>query len=241
VGLSVDEALTYARLFVLQGGRAFFPCDWGRFMAYLPTDSAVLFPRPASGAIQQRQQEVRTGREETLAAMPAFTKRLDGPGVSRVLSEVASRSVLILGRFTTERKPVLDLIRRELSSKSRDYVPIVFDFDRPKELTMIETVFRIAAVSRFVIADLSDPKWVLAELQKIMMSLPILPVVPIIEARQKEDDVIDHIATYRSAHPVVRYRDDAHLRAILDDEILAAAETLYTELRPRARTSKAAS
>jgi hypothetical protein len=157
-----------------------------------------------------------------------------------VLSEVASRSVLILGRFTTERKPVLDLIRRELSAKSRDYVPIVFDFDRPKELTMIETVFRIAAVSRFVIADLSDPKWVLAELQKIMMSLPILPVVPIIEARQKEDEVIEHIATYRSAHPVVRYRDETHLRSILDDEILAAAETLYTALRPRARTSAGA-
>jgi hypothetical protein len=154
--------------------------------------------------------------------------------VSRVLSEVASRSVLILGRFSTARKPVLDLIRRELSAKSRDYVPIVFDFDRPKELTMIEAVFRLAAVSRFVIADLSDPKWVLAELQKILMSLPILPVVPIIEAGQKEELVIEHIGTYRSAHAVVRYRDGAHLRSILESEILAAAERLYAELRPRA-------
>jgi hypothetical protein len=232
VGLSVDEALTYARVFVLQQGRYYHPCDWGRFMAYLPSDSAVLFRRPPRGAISQRQQEVRSGREETLAAVPEITRRLDGPGVNRVLSEVASCSVLILGRFSADRKPVLDLIRRELSTGTRDYVPIVFDFDRPKELTMIEAVFRIAAVSRFVIADLSDPKWVLAELQKILTSLPLLPVVPIIQAQQQEDLVIEHVATYRSAHPVVRYRDGAHLRTILDREVLAAAEALYAELRP---------
>jgi hypothetical protein len=233
VGLSVDEALTYARLFVLQPGRSYHPCDWGRFMAYLPSDSAVLFQRPPSGAIRQRQQEVRSGREETLAAVPAITRRLDGPGVNRVVSEVASRSVLILGRFSADRKPVLDLIRRELSAGRRDYIPIVFDFDRPKELTMIEAVFRLAAVSRFVIADLSDPKWVLAELQKILMTLPLLPVVPIIDAAQKEDLVLEHIATYRTAHAIVRYRDGVHLRSILEDEILAAAERLYAELRPR--------
>jgi hypothetical protein len=102
---------------------------------------------------------------------------------------------------------------------------------------MIEQVFRIAAVSRFVIADLSDPKWVLAELQKILMGLPLLPVVPIIDARQKskEDLLIEHVAAYQNAHPVLSYNDGPHLRSILDSEVLAAAETLYARLRPHTR------
>ena len=50
-------------------------------------------------------------------------------------------------------------------------------------------------------------------------------------------DVVEHIATYRSAHAVIRYRDGAHLRGILDSEVLAAAEALYAELRPGRLTS----
>ena len=52
VGLSLDEALTYARLYVQEPGRSYYECDWARFMAYMPTDSAVLFPRTARKAIQ---------------------------------------------------------------------------------------------------------------------------------------------------------------------------------------------
>jgi hypothetical protein len=230
VGLSLDEALTYARLYVMQPGRSYHPCDWGRFMAYLPTDSAVLFPRPEQTAMRERQNEVRAGRTQTVGAM---TKQLDGEGVSRMLSEVASRSVLILGRFTLARKPILELIRREISTKPRQYVPILFDFDRPHELTMLESVLRFAAVSRFVIADLSDPKWVLAEFGKIVGAFNSLPIVPIIHASQREDEVVAYVEGFRSAHKVVRYRDEAHLRSILDSEILKAGETLHDALKPR--------
>ena len=233
VGLSLDEALTYARLYVMQPERSYHPCDWGRFMAYMPADSAVLFPRPEAASMRKRQDAVRAGREQALDAMPGVTKQLDGEGVSRMLSEVASRSVLILGRFTETRKPVLDLIRRELSTPPHQYVPILFDFDRPKDRTMVESVLRFAAVSRFVIADLSDPKWVLAELQQVVPAFRSLPVVPIIESAQREDEVIAHFEGYASVHKVVRYKDERHLRAILGTEILRSAETMYGDLKPR--------
>lgn len=233
VGLSLDEALTYARLYVMQPGRSFYPCDWGRFMAYMPADSAVVFPRPELAAIRKRQDVVRAERKHTLDAMPAVTKKLDGEGVSRVLSEVASRSVLILGRFTEPRKPVLDLIRRKLSTAPHHYVPILFDFDRPKDRTMIESVLRFAAVSRFVIADLSDPKWVLAELQQVVPAFRSLPVVPIIEATQNEKEVIAHFEGYASVDSVVRYRDESHLGSILTPTIIRRAETMYDKLKPR--------
>ena len=234
VGLSLDEALTYARLYVMQPGRSYYPCDWGRFMAYMPADSAVLFPRPEMAAMRKRQDAVRAEREQTLQAMPKVTRDLDGEGVSRVLSEVASRSVLILGRFTETRKPVLDLIRREISTPPRRYVPILFDFDRPKDRTMVESVLRFAGVSRFVIADLSDPKWVLAELQQVVPAFRSLPVVPIIESTQREEEVVAHFEGYASVHKAVRYKDATHLRAILGTEVLPAAERLYERLKPRA-------
>jgi hypothetical protein len=68
----------------------------------------------------------------------------------------------ILGRFTPDRKAVLDAIREEL--RGRGYVPILFDFDRPNQTTD-ETISTLAGMARFVIADLTDAKSVLQELR----------------------------------------------------------------------------
>ena len=38
--------------------------------------------------------------------------------------------MLILGRFTEERKLVLDALREEL--RQRCYLPILFDFEKPR-------------------------------------------------------------------------------------------------------------
>jgi hypothetical protein len=43
-----------------------------------------------------------------------------------VIDTITSKAVLILGRFTDERKAVLDALREEL--RKRDYLPILFDF-----------------------------------------------------------------------------------------------------------------
>ena len=87
-----------------------------------------------------------------------------------------------------------------------------------------------------MIADLSDPKSVPAELQAIVPQFVSLPVVPIIEATQREYPVADDILRRQSVKPVVPYRDEAHLMAILDAQILAPAEKLYAELNPRVLT-----
>jgi hypothetical protein len=47
-----------------------------------------------------------------------------------VIDTITSKAVLILGRFTDERKEVLDALRDEL--RKRDYLPILFDFDKPR-------------------------------------------------------------------------------------------------------------
>ncbi|HEY0992399.1 MAG TPA: CHAT domain-containing protein [Kofleriaceae bacterium] len=232
VGLSIDEAMTYARCYLATEGRSYHPCDWSRFMVYLPTDSAVLFPRSERPPIRRKQQDVRAGRDDTLEKMKVRLEQLDGADVSRMLSDIAARSVLILGRFTAERKAILDTLRKALATPPRHYLPMLFDFEKPGDRDLIESIVRFASVSRFVIADLSDPKSVPAELQAIVPQFPSLPVIPIIEASQREYPVADSILRRDWVHPVVRYESESHLVEILDREILEPAESMYTELRP---------
>jgi uncharacterized protein YjbI with pentapeptide repeats len=93
--------------------------------------------------------------------------------IRNVIDTVTSKVVLILGRFTDGRKMVLDALRDEL--RKRDYLPILFDFDKPTSRTTDETITLLAGMARFVIADISDAKSVLQELRAIVPELPSVP------------------------------------------------------------------
>ncbi|RZN25571.1 pentapeptide repeat-containing protein, partial [Bradyrhizobium sp. Leo121] len=88
-----------------------------------------------------------------------------------VIDTITSKAVLVLGRFTTERKPVLDAIREEL--RRRDYLPILFDFAVPATRDITETVSLLARMTRFIIADLTDPSSIPKELEAIVPSLAV--------------------------------------------------------------------
>ena len=74
--------------------------------------------------------------------------------------------VLILGRFTPERKAVLDALREEL--RRRDYLPILFDFEKPGSRDLTETISTLAHMARFVIADITGARSILQELERIV-------------------------------------------------------------------------
>jgi hypothetical protein len=95
-----------------------------------------------------------------------------------VIDTVAKKAVLILGRFTPERKAVLDAIREEL--RSRGYLPILFDFEKPANLGLTQTVSTLAHMAKFIIADITDAKSIPAELVHIVPQLPSVPVQPLI-------------------------------------------------------------
>jgi hypothetical protein len=59
-------------------------------------------------------------------------------------------------RNQDERKVVFDALRDEL--RERDYLPILFDFDKPASRNPDETITLLARMARFVIADISDAK-----------------------------------------------------------------------------------
>jgi Pentapeptide repeats (8 copies) len=134
-----------------------------------------------------------------------------------VIDTITAKVVLILGRFSSERKRVLDALRDEL--RKRDYVPVVFDFEKPKGGTTINTVVLLARMARFVIADISDAKSVLQELQAIVPTSPKLPVQPIIEAAREEPGMFDSFEAYTWFLKVHRYNDSGQLLAQLDHVI----------------------
>jgi uncharacterized protein YjbI with pentapeptide repeats len=52
---------------------------------------------------------------------------LNNQKIRHVIDTITSKVVLILGRFTPERKVILDAIRDEL--RNRNYLPVLFDFE----------------------------------------------------------------------------------------------------------------
>jgi uncharacterized protein YjbI with pentapeptide repeats len=150
--------------------------------------------------------------------------------LQRVIDTITTKVVMILGRFSLpERKRVLDALRDEL--RSRNYVPVVFDFEKPRSQITINTVTLLARMARFVIADISDAKSVLQELQAIVPSSPKLPVQPIIVAAQEEPGMFDSFQAYPWFLQVHRYDALAQLRDHLDERVIGPAETKAAELR----------
>jgi len=97
--------------------------------------------------------------------------------IRNVIDTITSKVVLILGRFTDERKVVLDAIRDEL--RKRDYLPVLFDFQKPESRDLTGTVSTLANMARFIIADLTDPSSVPHELATVVPST-IVPVQTIL-------------------------------------------------------------
>ncbi|MEW5720212.1 MAG: pentapeptide repeat-containing protein, partial [Chloroflexota bacterium] len=102
---------------------------------------------------------------------------LNNEKIRNVIDTIARKLILILGRFTPERKAVLDTIREEL--RKRDYLPVLFDFDKPATRDITETMRTLAHLSRFIVADISDPKSIPLELQAVIPDLAV-PVQPLL-------------------------------------------------------------
>ena len=149
---------------------------------------------------------------------------LNNQKIRHVIDTITSKVVLILGRFTPERKAVLDAIRDEL--RKRDYLPVLFDFEKPSNRDITETVATLAHMARFVIADLSDPKSIPHELAHVAPLLPSVPIIPLIVKPQSEYVMFEHFFGFRHVLKPFRYRDEAHLLSVLQQKVIAPAEKL---------------
>lgn len=146
-----------------------------------------------------------------------------------VIDTIGRKVVLILGRFTPERKTVLDAIREEL--RKQDYLPVMFDFQKPAIRSYRETVSILARLARFVIADITHAKVILQELEIIVSTLTSVPIQPILQSRARQNVVIgSDYSPYPWFLPTVRYRDRDSLITSLAQRVIAPAEARAKEL-----------
>jgi hypothetical protein len=154
---------------------------------------------------------------------------LNNDRVRKVIDTMTSKVVLILGRFTPERKLVLDAVREEL--RKRNYLPIVFDFVQPLNVSKDETIATLAGMARFVIADLTDAKSVLQELRMLVPNRPSLPVQPILLEGQAEPGMFDFFRSFHWMLGTRYYADGDDLLADLSERVIRPAELKVAELR----------
>jgi uncharacterized protein YjbI with pentapeptide repeats len=153
---------------------------------------------------------------------------LNNKKIRDVIDTITSKMVLILGRFTTERKQVLDAIRDEL--RRRNYTPVVFDFDIPANRDITETVSTLAHMSRFIIADLTDAKSIPQELMAIVPDLPSVPVQPLLQTGKDEYSMFEHFRRYPWVMKVFEYVDTASVIAALPTHVIDPAEAKAKEM-----------
>ncbi len=152
---------------------------------------------------------------------------LNNERVRKIIDTITSKVVLILGRFTPERKSILDALREEL--RRRDYLSIVFDFKKPSHRNLTETVSTIAHLARFVIADITDAKSIPQELLAIVPSLPSVPVQPLLLASQQEYGMFEHFRNFPWVLDPLLYEDQDHLLAVVAEKVIAPAEAKARE------------
>jgi len=154
---------------------------------------------------------------------------LNNAKIRNVIDTITSKAVLILGRFTKKRKAVLDALRDKL--RERNYLPILFDFDKPVSTNLTGTVKTLANLARFIIADGTDPKSIPHELATIVPTT-IVPVQPILLAGKREYTMFcDLQRTYHWVLPTHRYKSQGQLIADLDLCVIRPAEKKVEALR----------
>ena len=146
---------------------------------------------------------------------------LNNQEIRDVIDTITSKAVLILGRFSDERKPVLDALRDALRNKG--FLPIVFDFERPKDRDFTETIVTLAGMSCFVIADITKPKAVPVELQAAVPDY-MIPFVPILQDGEPAYSMFLNLQTkYHWVLDVLRYNSSETLVEVLDEAVINPA------------------
>jgi uncharacterized protein YjbI with pentapeptide repeats len=154
---------------------------------------------------------------------------LNNERIRDVINTITSKVVLILGRFTPERKAILNAIREEL--RRRDYLPILFDVEKPDSRDITETVSTLAHMARFVIADITGAKSIPQELQSIVPNLPSVPVQPLLMVSDSEYGMFEHFKRYPWVLKTHIYNNIESLISSLVEKVIVPAELKAMELQ----------
>ena len=156
---------------------------------------------------------------------------LNNEEIRDVIDTITSKAVLILGRFSDDRKPILNALRDAL--RDRGFLPIVFDFERPKGRDFTETIKTLAGMSCFVIADITNPRSAPLELQAAVPDY-MIPFVPILQDGEPGFSMFSNLQTkYDWVLGTLGYDSSENLIANLDDAVINPALEKRHELELR--------
>jgi hypothetical protein len=185
----------------------------------------------------KQQNLIITGRGEPIITVDNIKVAqfiyllLNNQEIREVIDTITSKGVLILGRFSEERKSVLDALRNAL--RSRCFLPIVFDFERPTGRDFTETIMTLAGLSCFVIADITNPKSAPLELQATVPDY-MIPFVPILQDGESAFSMFSNLQTkYDWVLGLLRYDSSENLIDVLDDAVINPALEKRHELELR--------
>lgn len=153
---------------------------------------------------------------------------LNSQKIRDVLETITTKSVLILGRFSdAQLKARLDAMRDKL--RELNYLPIVFDFERLTGQDFTETIKLLAAMSKFVIAELSQAQSIQQELQAIIPDFE-KPVVPIIQKGEQVWSMFESHQRKDHVLPIVTYNDTDDLISKFNGIVINPAEKKHQEI-----------
>jgi hypothetical protein len=110
----------------------------------------------------------------------------------------------------------------------------MFDFEKPVSRDFTETVSTLAHLSRFVIADLTEPRSIPQELTGIIPRLLSVPVRPLLLGSQSEWAMFSDFTRYPQVIAPLHYTSDRMLLDCLETDVIAPAEQRVQLLRANA-------
>ena len=152
---------------------------------------------------------------------------LNNPKIKSIIDDITTKLVLILGRFSEEQKPILDMLRLELPKFN--YVPIIFDFQEPNLRDLDETISILVSISKFIIADLTDPRSIPQELKGTIERLPSVPVQPILQEDRELFAMFSHFERYPWVLEVKKYTSCQNLQDNLETLIIDPIENWFSK------------
>ena len=164
---------------------------------------------------------------DTLDVAQLIYLLLNNKQIHEVITSITSNIVLILGRFTPERQPILETIRDEL--RIRRYTPLLFNFEKPLSRDFSASLRMLARIAHFIIADLSLHKSISQELRAILPGT-VVPVQPLLNGSRKLYTMFPDFKQYPYVLPGYRYNGLTDLQATLEEKVIKPAEEKAKEL-----------
>ena len=154
---------------------------------------------------------------------------LNNRKVRNVIDTITSKAVLILGRFTDERKAVLDALREEL--RKRNYVPILFDFDVASHAGHYGDRLTAGPHGTVHCGGHHGCQEHPAGTRRNRTQPAFVPVQPLLLEASAEYSMFEHFRRYPWVLETYTYPSSERLIADLGDKVIRPAEEKVLELR----------